>query len=812
MSLNMLGGFLASLVAYGAVLASGETLSLEMDMMASTKVTMSTRLHMQERRHKMHLKKIMSNMTMNSAFETLKDGSTVSPGLLRFLRQQADGRHELQLNEQQSNLRATQKKAPGYSGVDKAKDMLNAMIEEVNKKYDLEIEKCCEYDDVQSKLIEQARQDISAFNAEAAEARKEVLDAQSHIAVCQVKLPELGDALAAHNLQCKEDIVEMEAQLKIILGDVDVMSTILSMTDCKKSLFLLSCQDECGSFITVSHDQYEDAASELGEDTRQLLSEGLADVVSENQPKMMMNTTPAPPVNQKRNGPCKSPVPSNKRSGKCSISDSPDCPKMQEKFMYIQAGIVDKRDELQAQLAKLEADCEKVKMNLDSQMSYFETVLKDQQTMMASATKKQNSAEEQSRLKSKELKELLFDYDDMTTQCHNNYAAYEGEECGLKKIRGELYKMKGQDNPAFFQDCVVGDWRPSECSASCAGGYMRLDRDIVTKPVGGALCPALIGQKPCNEFKCPIDCKLADWEGWSACTAKCGGGLMERTRKIQVEPEHGGEPCGEDSEADSCNVQSCDKDCVLNDWTAWSDCSKECDSGTSERSKSISEPLAGDGECPDMLSKERAQDKNCNEFMCAKPKGQAMLHCESKVDVILIIDGSGSLGQGGWEASKKAAAMLARAFGGAADPDVMIAVLLYSYNVEIAQHFTTDTEKAATAIEGLTFPRSLTFTTKALNAATSELSLGRADAESVGILITDGKPMSVPKTRKAARLFRKQARLIVMPVTKWAPVEEMSRWASKPTKDNFMPLKSWKALEDPENLDKIISDACPKVA
>jgi len=92
-----------------------------MDMMASTKVTMSTRLHMQERRHKMHLKKIMSNMTMNSAFETLKDGSTVSPGLLRFLRQQADGRHELQLNEQQSNLRATQKKAPGYSGVDKAR-------------------------------------------------------------------------------------------------------------------------------------------------------------------------------------------------------------------------------------------------------------------------------------------------------------------------------------------------------------------------------------------------------------------------------------------------------------------------------------------------------------------------------------------------------------------------------------------------------------------------------------------------------------------------------------------------------------------
>merc|ERR1719253_317451 len=125
---------------------------------------------------------------------------------------------------------------PGYSGLDKAKDMLNEMIEETQKKYDLEIQKCCEYDDIQSALIEEARQDISNFNAESAEARKEIADAQSHITICQVKLPELGDALVAHNIACHDEIFTLNTQLSIVNEDLAVMGTILGMTDCDKKI------------------------------------------------------------------------------------------------------------------------------------------------------------------------------------------------------------------------------------------------------------------------------------------------------------------------------------------------------------------------------------------------------------------------------------------------------------------------------------------------------------------------------------------------------------------------------------------------
>merc|ERR1719409_547739 len=317
-----------------------------------------------------------------------------------------------------------------------------------------------------------------------------------------------------------------------------------------------------------------------------------------------------------RTGPCKLPVPEDKRTGKCSIDKNPNCEAMQEKFVVIQTGIEDKRDEIQKQLDELVENCKNTRTNLESQIADFETQLQDQLTALAAATKKQNTAEEQSRLKSVELAGFQLDYDQMTEKCHTNYEVLEGDECGLKKIRGELYKMKGQDHPAFFQDCVVSDWIAGDCSVSCGGGQMKMSRSITTAPVGGAACPVMEEIKSCNEDKCPIDCKVNDWGGWSACTAKCGGGLQERLRDTLVEPEHGGVPCEEVQEAKSCNVQSCDKDCELSDWTAWSDCTKACDSGESSRTRSIAAPLMGAGTCPAIRDPLRLQTQVCNNFKC----------------------------------------------------------------------------------------------------------------------------------------------------------------------------------------------------
>merc|ERR1719183_1730038 len=105
-----------------------------------------------------------------------------------------------------------------------------------------------------------------------------------------------------------------------------------------------------------------------------------------------------------------------------------------------------------------------------------------------------------------------------------------------------------------------------------------------------------------------------------------------------------------------------------------------------------------------MNGPERYESQPCNSFPCERAAGMPTLMCESRLDVILIIDGSGSLGQSGWDASVKAGAMLARAFGGG-HAEVQIAVLLYSYHSEWVQHLSLDCEGAANKIENLNWPR-----------------------------------------------------------------------------------------------------------
>jgi len=141
--------------------------------------SMRLRLHEAEKEHTRALAALTSNMTLNSALEAFKERTATSPGLLKFLKATLEQRQKKSRSSAQTmHLRAAGAVAgrpSGYSGVDKAKNMLNEMIEEVQKKYDLELQKCCEYDESQSALIEEARQDISLFNAEAAEARMRCL-------------------------------------------------------------------------------------------------------------------------------------------------------------------------------------------------------------------------------------------------------------------------------------------------------------------------------------------------------------------------------------------------------------------------------------------------------------------------------------------------------------------------------------------------------------------------------------------------------------------------------------------------------------
>merc|ERR1719265_2549541 len=455
--------------------------------------------------------------------------------------------------------------------------------------------------------------------------------------------------------------------------------------------------------------------------------------------------------------------PTDQAESKCTIARSPVCHKMLDRFLNIQTEIVDKRDALREQLKELETKCENDKANLEAQIAAFETRLKEEQSKLAMATKKQNDAEEQSRLKNSQLVEITTEYEKTMKECAGNIAELHAEICGARKIRKEIYKMS--DMTKLAADCEVSDWTPGECTVSCGGGTQVLNRSVSIQPAyGGTGCPPLSMSRTCNDFPCPVDCEVGSWSGWSTCSADCGGGVKERSRSVIHPPEHGGERCGETTEAEPCAMESCDADCVLAEWTPWGPCSKECDGGLQERFRHVSEPPRGQGTCPESLSEERSEYLECNTHPCI-PFGTSPdtpLLCGSaghgsKQDIVILLDGSGSLGSAGWTAVKEAGVTLANAFWKDEDTGAQVAVELFggprywsdfdactghltagqtppdmatTCGLTWVNHFSTDSDAIVAGIEGLDWPQSTTFTSGALAAAANELSNGRQDAQS----------------------------------------------------------------------------------
>ena len=125
-----------------------------------------------------------------------------------------------------------------------------------------------------------------------------------------------------------------------------------------------------------------------------------------------------------------------------------------------------------------------------------------------------------------------------------------------------------------------------------------------------------------REKTLPVDCVAGDWGEWGGCTKTCGGGLQYRWRNVIQPPKNNGNPCPYLSQSRACNGDACpsgtvvsgDKlNCILSDWSSWSDCSSSCGGGTQTRTQSIMQlPANGGSECPTNLE----QRQPCNTDAC----------------------------------------------------------------------------------------------------------------------------------------------------------------------------------------------------
>merc|ERR1719409_2540008 len=599
--------------------------------------------------------------------------------------------------------RSLRKQPKGYSGLDGARKLLNDMIYESMSKYDAEIAKCTEYYSKQCAAMEACRGQIAASNYIAANSRALILDSQATINLCEVEIPQRELELKKHNEQCEHELKRLNDRLKIVLGDIAVMTIILEMTDCDakllqvKNFAVLQCMD-CRTkkhFIKFNHKGLQEKVSHL---QSSLLHELMANTFNDlfagvksleavefkQDPvsnKTEFNNPPVPRTEVPMN-PCTDPnmgAPSaaDKNAAKCSLNGSPQCYKLQERFLLIQAGIEDERDELMQEIAMLEEHCEEHKLGLETQIQNDKDMLANAQTKLAAATEKEATAGETARQTNAENTQLNNDLVDQMKKCSGNYINFETELCALKKIRGELYKLQGGGHSAFFQDCEVTKWEPEECTKVCAAGEQKLTRSVLTKPNGGAECLPLEAVRSCNNHPCPVDCQLSSWSGWSKCSADCGGGVQQRLREVKMAMKYGGKPCGDTSETKACNGQACEKDCELSQWTAWSLCSKDCDGGTKKRQRFIKTAAEGAGKCPDQWSMKRLQYKNCAMRRCHLPEGQTVLSCNKTLDLVLLLDGSAPMKKKGFAAELKAAGMFIDAFAGPS-ANANMAVILFS--------------------------------------------------------------------------------------------------------------------------------------
>eukprot|EP00124_Ichthyophonus_hoferi_P005028 Ihof_evm1s645 gene=Ihof_evmTU1s645 len=87
-------------------------------------------------------------------------------------------------------------------------------------------------------------------------------------------------------------------------------------------------------------------------------------------------------------------------------------------------------------------------------------------------------------------------------------------------------------------------------------------------------------QADCKDRECPISCVLNAWTAWSDCSGTCPGdqttiaGSRTRTRTIQTPGSNGGTVCNPDdmTQSSACEKTGCFVHCTMYDWTPWANC------------------------------------------------------------------------------------------------------------------------------------------------------------------------------------------------------------------------------------------------
>jgi len=522
---------------------------------------------------------------------------------------------------------------------------------------------------------------------------------------------------------------------------------------------------------------------------------------------------------------------------KCNVRQNPDCPNLADKLMYMLSDVTDRVSRLHKEVSVMETDCKKTENNMKEQIGNLVKIETDATADLALATKTLNENNVAASEKQVEFDQLTAEMMHMNATCESNLHSIEIEECSIKKLRQELYNLASMHGEV--RDCQMSQWEVDQpCSATCGAATMVRKRTIQMPPVNGAPCRPKVEEIACElPAGCPVQCKLGSWSGWTECSAGCGGGVEERSRVIEQHPYNGGTPCGINSESRTCNLQACNIPCVLTPWTSWSKCSKHCGKGHRTRVRNVKHAAVGEGHCPSLHDPERLWKMDCNTHACTLGVFKPFLRCMSKIDLVLVLDGSGSMHREGFAHLKQGALNIINNLemgNGAVSLSVLLSSgpLLWSDMQKCRDGIITDLEKcgvkwvtkwtthkwdAIQHVNNLEWPMGGTLTGLALSEAGNELTKGRDDAMSTVVVITDGPPCFPSKAREAAKSLRDTARLMWILVGTSVKFDDISGLASYPAEENVLPnsnqasLRNLDELELPSFNNMLVENLCPEL-
>jgi len=509
-------------------------------------------------------------------------------------------------------------------------------------------------------------------------------------------------------------------------------------------------------------------------------------------------------------------------SGTCSVAGSPACPKLSDAIGTMVGEISFALSETKSHLEETQTYCDKEGGRLSTQVEEMETSVQSQQVKLADSISRLNENEESHRQLKDEFQADSKELADKTEECDDAKQEAADTMCGIKTVRTELYNMQGS-NP-YMQDCEVSEWVSGDegCSVTCGGGIIVQSREVVVEALYGSECPPLSRELECNTFECPVDCVMGDWQGWSECSAECGGGLQQNHRDIDIPNLHGGMVCEATGDERPCNGFSCDADCVLSDWEEWSECSKQCNWGMATRRKIELEPARGFGSCVHPDSWARFEQWWCNGDWCP-----TNLVCNTQTDIVMVLDGSGSVGTQGFVDEKAFANNLLDRlnFG---EKAAKVGIIKFSNSVLIEHEMSFDVVALKEKVNAMSWPMSTTGTAKAVEAAVTILdSGGRGDLGSdrrLIFIVTDGMPDDAwalkEATAKATGKPRSsdpfgtpaKARVIFVAVGYYSGAIDywsMVQWASVPSYMNI--LWAWDFASLNRYMQYFIADLCPEM-